>query len=334
MDISVGDLNYRWIDNWADTPKTEKYEHGWSHHGLVVTSDNEVIAYHSVDRAVLVFDTRGKALRQFNTNLLTAHGMALAREDHVEYLWAADPGAHRDPYNGYEYQPGRRNGSVVKLSLDGKVAQTLERPNISIYEEGSYSPTSVTVHQLGMGGNGDIWTADGYGENYVHRYTEGGEYVASLSGKEGRAGRFNCPHNIWVDYRKSEPELYICDRGNSRIQVYDLDGVFKRSFGEEIFTTPSAIAVHEDFMLVAELQARITIIDNNDNLVGYIGENEVVCDRQGWPNQMDVSGKLVRPKELIKGKFNSPHGIATDTDGNVYVTEWLIGGRFTKLQAS
>ena len=52
--------------------------------------------------------------------------------------------------------------------------------------------------------------------------------------------------------------------------------------------------------------------------------------RDGWPNARDAAGDLVRP-ELAPGRFNSPHTIAADGDGNLYVTEWVIGGRLVKL---
>jgi hypothetical protein len=156
-------------------------------------------------------------------------------------------------------------------------------------------------------------------------------YISSINGDEGEAGRFDCPHSVWVDSRKSGPELYIADRGNSRIQVYDLEGNFKRVFGSEFLTTPSAFATHGDRMIVAELRSRLTVLDLNDNFVCYLGENESVFDREGWPNAKDASGSSVRPKDLTPGKFNSPHGVASDRDGNLYVPEWLIGGRFTKL---
>ena len=65
------------------------------------------------------------------------------------------------------------------------------------------------------------------------------------------------------------------------------------------------------------------MLDGQDRLLGYLGENEAVCDLPSWPNH---------PTELINvGKFNSPHGVAADAQGNIYVTEWIIGGRITKL---
>jgi hypothetical protein len=72
---------------------------------------------------------------------------------------------------------------------------------------------------------------DGYGQNHIHRFTASGEYVSSINGNEGRAGAFNRPHAIWIDTRKSEPELYIADRASGQVQVYSLEGEFKRSFG-------------------------------------------------------------------------------------------------------
>jgi hypothetical protein len=51
------------------------------------------------------------------------------------------------------------------------------------------------------------------------------------------------------------------------------------------------------------------------------------------PNARDGDGNLARPP-LEPGRFNSPHTLAADPDGNLYVTEWLLGGRLTKLARS
>ena len=334
MLVGTGENAFEWIDGWAKIPDTESARAGWAHHGVVVTEAGEVIAFHPGDPTMLVFDRAGNLQRSWMTDLTEAHGMALAREGDAEYLWIADPGAKRSPALGYEYSPGPRKGRVVKMSLDGQSVTDIERPDLPVYQDGAYSPTSVTVSQEQHGGNGDIWAADGYGESYVHRYSESGEYIGSINGEEGSAGAFNCPHGVWVDSRKSDPELYIADRGNSRIQVYDLEGVFKRVFGSDFLTTPSAFATYGELMFIAELRARLTVIDNDDNLVSYLGDNEVVCDRDGWPNAKNERGESVRPGDLTPGKFNSPHGVAADSEGNLYVPEWLIGGRFTKLVRS
>ena len=49
------------------------------------------------------------------------------------------------------------------------------------------------MNQEKDGGNGDVYVADGYGSNYVHRYSKTGEYISSINGEEGEAGRFATP---------------------------------------------------------------------------------------------------------------------------------------------
>ena len=84
-------------------------------------------------------------------------------------------------------------------------------------------------------------------------------------------------------------------------------------------------------MIIAELKARLTVTDADDGLVCYLGANGPVSDVDGWPNNKNSAGEIVPTSLLEPGKFNSPHGMAVDADGNLYVAEWLIGGRFIKL---
>jgi hypothetical protein len=123
----------------------------------------------------------------------------------------------------------------------------------------------------------------------------------------------------------------VADRGNARVQAFDLDGRFVKSFGNGSLTSPSAFAVTGDVLVVAELRARLALFDGEDHLVEYVGDNEAVADAPGWPNSLDGAGDVVRSTRLEPHKFNSPHGVAVDGDGSLYVVEWLIGGRYTKL---
>ena len=88
--------------------------------------------------------------------------------------------------------------------------------------------------------------------------------------------------------------------------------------------------VGDELALTDFTQARVTILDANDDLVEHVGADPQAPERDGWPNARDADGNLVRPR-LEPGKFNSPHTLAADGDCNLYVTEWLLGGRLTKL---
>lgn len=334
MQIGSGETTYQWNDNWAKTPATESASAGWAHHGVAITEADDIVSYHQQDSTLLLFDRDGNLKRSWPSGLTEGHGITLVKEGDTEYLWIADSGRKRHPRHGYAYPDGDGtpvNGRVVKMSLDGRTVMSLQRPALPVYTQGDYMPTWVTVNEERNGGNGDIWVADGYGASYVHRYDKGGVYIASINGEEGAAGAFKCPHAVFIDTRRPEAELYVADRTNGRIQVYDTLGNFKRVFGSEFLTSPSGFATHNDIMVVAELRARLAILDINDNLVTYLGANLEVCEIEGWPNVRNERGELARPHHLEPGKFNSPHGMAVDAEGNIYVAEWLIGGRFTKL---
>ena len=335
MRVGSGENSYEWIDNWAEIPESESARMGWAHPGVVVTEAGNVITCHPGDPRVMTFDRDGKLLSSWDGDFVDAHGITLVNEDGTEYLWIADNGSKRSHAHDYGYPPGAEAdfGQVLKTTLDGDVVMRLETPTHPAYESSRYSPTTVAVNEERHGGNGDVWVGDGYGASYVHRFTRDGEYIGSINGEEG-AGRYNCPHGIHIDRRRADAELYVADRANARVQVYDLEGGFKRAFGTDFLTTPSGFVTYGDLMVIAELRARLAVTDLDDNLVTYLGSNEQVCEVEGWPNNAGDQGQIVPTSLLETGKFNSPHGLAVDADGNLYVAEWLIGGRVIKLNRS
>ncbi len=141
---------------------------------------------------------------------------------------------------------------MVKTTLDGQTVQSLERPPIAHYDMGGkYSPTWVAVNETRHGGNGDIWLADGYGASLLHRYDAKGNYQSSISGEKG-AGRFTCPHGIAFRFDRDAPELYVADRADQRVQVFDSEGRFKRVFGTKTLHSPCMFAFHEGMTLLPE----------------------------------------------------------------------------------
>lgn len=330
MRVSAGDIEFDWQGDWAQLPATESVARGWAHHGMAFSNEGEIVTFHPTESLVLILTTDGELVRSFEIPVIEAHGLTLSTLGLTQSIWIADNGRKRDPFHEYEYLPDPLQGKVVRVSMSGLVEMELFEPNDPSLQGEPFSPTSVIAFDENLGGNGDIWVADGYGKSLVHRYNSNGEHISSIDGTRGR-GRFDCPHSLWIDTRSGSPEVLVADRANGRVQVFDMEGEYIRTIGYDFFDRPTVFANYGENLLVGELNARITVVGPNDELVGYIGDNTPVSEEPAWPNEPDANGIPQRTSRLVEGLFNSPHGVTSDNEGNIYVTEWLIGGRYTKL---
>ena len=312
--IGSGEFSYEWHDEWAVVPArdrqiagTDGFQRGARTHGIIFDRESRVVVLNAGDPAVLVFDQSGSCRASWGTDWSRgAHGLTLVEESSEQCLWITEYIA----------------GIVARTTMDGVVVQTLARPPLPVYEAGGrWAPTWVAVDEKRFGGSGDVWVADGYGSSLVHRYSAAGEYRQTLDGSTG-AGRFACPHGLVIDRRRPGPELYISDRTNRRVQVFDLEGRFKRAIGAGTSVCSFHVADGVMFLAEAPYRARVTLLDENDTEITSLAVNDEVCTAPGFPNDR---GNL-RPS-----KFNSPHAVTTDRHGNLFVAEWITGGRITKL---
>ena len=118
----------------------------------------------------MVFDHQGELVRSWHADVSDAHGMTMAKDGDQEVLWVADNGRKRQADLEYGYPNDTVQGQVLKMDLHGNVLMSIQRPDLEVYREGVYSPTFIVVNEERLGGNGDVWVADGYGQSYVHRY--------------------------------------------------------------------------------------------------------------------------------------------------------------------
>lgn len=303
--IGTGDQVYTWIDDWARIPDTDSGKANGRTHGVQYSRGRDhLFVFNQADPAVLELDQDGVVVNTWGDRFPGAHGMTLVGEGGDEFLWLTDQGS----------------AEVVKTTLDGETVQTIAKPDITAYAEGRYSPTWVAVNPA----NGEIWVADGYGSSLVNRYATDGSYLGSITGEEdGALGRFKCPHGIAFTDRSGSPELWITDRGNARLQIYDGEGRFLRGVSDT-FHSPCCFDFLGDLTLVPELRAGVKVMRGDDEVIANLGDNEPVASVQGWPN-------LAGTEHVTPGSFNSPHGGCFAPDGSIYIVEWIVGGRITKL---
>ena len=338
------------LGDWAQVSAVPGAASCWVHNAIVATGGGELIGFHAGQ--LVAFDRDGHLLRTAETGLTEGHGITLVKEGDDEYLWVSDPGfvftcgADQDDPDWAPLFGGgvhRHSGEprVVKMTLDGQVRFELPippaHPSVPAGPMGRYCPCGAVVDEQRFGGSGDIWVADGYGSSVLHRFDKQGSHVSTLTGDDA-GGRLLCPHAGFIDRRHGKaPELYIADRLNTRIVVYDLEGRYVRSFGEGFLSSPSDFALLGDLLVVAELYGRLAVVDPDDNFAGYLGAEangqaaQGWPQKPGWPNDLGADGRATTPHLPHSERFNSPHSVATDADGNLYVSEWLIGGRYSKL---
>lgn len=310
MIIGNGANRFEWREDWARVPDTPSGRENGRTHGVAVTRKGEIVVFRQADPAVLIFDRAGNLKNAWGKTWAGAHGLRLVNENGAEYLWLTD----------------ERSGEVAKTTLDGRTVLTVKKPDLPVYQKARYSPTWVDVNPR----NGDIWVADGYGAGYIHRYTARGGYLSSINVSDGAVGGFACPHGIFMDTRRGTPELYITDRSHRRVQVYDGEGRFQRVWGSDFLHSPCDFAIRGKQLVVPELFGRVALLDEDDHFICHLGENQAVSRASGgvpgWPN--------VPASEIQPGRFNSPHGVGCDPEtGDVYIVEWIVGGRIIKMES-
>ena len=217
------DLGYR-VD--ADWPSLPSGTHFAEVSAAAVDDDGNIYIFHRGEEPVMVFSREGKLLRSFGKGLFDSpHGLRIDPEGN---LWAADSGSH----------------IVVKLSPQGRVLMVLgRRGQPDLAKERFDRPTDVA-----FSANGDVYIADGYGNSRVVKYSKDGDYLGEWGKKGVDKGEFNTPHGIITG---KAGRVYVADRENFRIQIFDADGKFLEQWKH--VGSPFGFAMSDDgFLFMAD----------------------------------------------------------------------------------
>ena len=245
---------------------------------------------------ILLIDGNGRVIRSFGAGLLVwPHGMFVDVEGNI---WIADGGG--DPVRNKGHQ-------VHKFSPDGQLLLSLGLPGISGKGNGVFDqPTDVLTTP-----NGDIFVADGHrsgGNNRIVKFNSAGEYQMEWGGTGAGPGQFDVPHDLAMD---SSGRLFVADRGNSRIQIFEQDGTWVETWTQ--FGRPSGLYIDEtDTLYVADSESNT---GPGRNPGWYRGI------RVGSATSGFVSAFIPDPNTGPANGSSGAEGITADNNGNIYGAE-------------
>ncbi len=270
--------------------------------GITVDNQDQVYIFTRSRPAVQVYQPDGKFLRAWNVeDFGGAHYIRIGPKGNV---WTANINNH----------------VVRKYSPEGKLLLTLGQPGRAGSDRRHFDrPTDMVVFPTG-----DIFVSDGYGNRRVMHFDAAGKYVNQWGQAGTKPGRFALPHSIVAD---SHRRLYVADRENARIQVFDTKGKLLAVWADLI--TPWGLWLTKKGELW--VCGSSPLKDNTGKWLVIPPSDQVLM-------KLSLKGKVLLRVPLKKttappgkpGQLNWVHGIAFDSQGNLYLGD-IQGGRAQKF---
>jgi WD40 repeat protein len=293
---------YQMLENW---PHLGAIKPGAAI-GIVPDGKGGVWLQHRSDPGIIHFDAAGNILKRFDVTFSSSHGLCLDQDGN---FWAVDSGPFGDTP-----EAGVRGNQVFKFSPDGKLLLTLGKAGVSRAGTDTFlQPVACRATP-----DGNILIADGHwprptkgpqdGDRLVW-VTRDGKFIKEY-GRHGRkAGEFMGPHGLAFD---SKGRLFVADRSNNRIQVFDKDMNVVDDWRH--FGRPSNVWIlKDDTLLVSDSESNRRIPGPEDAPEG--GANAI--RNPGWKNGIRIgSARDGSIRQFIEG--TQPEGLAADELGNVF----------------
>jgi sugar lactone lactonase YvrE len=267
---------------------------------------------------ILHFDEQGKLIKSFGAGMLIApHGIFVDRDGDIWVTDCACTGGAAGAARGAApaaSTAATKGHQVYKFSREGKLLLTLGKAGGGRDPEFFFQPNDILVAP-----GGEIFVSEGHASApgstaRVLKFSKDGKLIKTW-GKLGTGpGDFDQPHALAMD---SRGRLFVGDRNNNRIQIFDQDGKFLEQWKQ--FSRPSGV-----------------YIDKKDNIYVADSESESVSrNHDGWKRGIrvgsakDGSVKYFIPDPVEKTTGTSAaEGVAADAQGNVYGAE--VGPRALK----
>ncbi|WP_169816868.1 peptidyl-alpha-hydroxyglycine alpha-amidating lyase family protein [Kangiella sediminilitoris] len=293
---------YSIVANWPDMPAQISMGQAT---GVAVDSHNHVFIFHRANRkwiepfpadkisedTVLMFDgSTGKLINSWGGNLfIMPHGLSVDKNNNV---WVTDVGSQQ----------------IHKLSHDGELIFSIGEAGVTGKDQSHFAlPSDLSVLE-----DGSVYVSDGYDNTRIIKFDSSGAFQMQWGSPGNKAGEFNRPHGISI----GNDRVYVADRGNSRVQIFDLTGKYITEWNTELVGRPYGIAISRDEQIFIidggdqpnNTRSRVLILDTDGNMINSFNSEE------------DADLK------------NLGHDIALGADGAVYVVDaWARSVRKYKI---
>ncbi|MEE8450990.1 MAG: peptidyl-alpha-hydroxyglycine alpha-amidating lyase family protein [Thermoguttaceae bacterium] len=292
--------SYRVDPSWPQRPDDVQWG---KMAGVTIDAKGQIWLHTRANPPVQVYDADGRFIRGWGEDIIeSAHYL---RIDHEGKVWASDIGKH----------------VIMQFTPEGKLLKTLGTPGEPGEDETHLNkPTDMAVTP-----DGDVFVSDGYGNSRIVHFDRHGKFVKAWGKRGTGPGEFNLPHSIVVD---SQGILYVADRSNARIQVFDQTGKFLAQWCDLLVPWGLAVTGNDEIWACGSSPM---VWPEDGGLLGCPPKDQLFM-------RLDRDGKLLQLWTIPKGEdgqekpgeLNWLHAIAEDAHGNIYAGD-IIGERAQKF---
>ncbi len=296
-----GAKRFYWDKSWAATnssklPVKDCHEMVFTRKGDIIMLTNET------KNNIIVFDKKGKIKSSWGNEFPGGHGLTIHGEDE-QTLFITDTERHQ----------------FFHTTLKGKIIRTYGCPLDSgkYTDKKTFVPTETAITTYG-----EIYVADGYGDQYIIHYGADGNVKNIFGGRGTEDKHLENAHGICIDYRNEIPSLIITDRNRCCFKRFTMSGQYI-----ETISLPGANVcrpvIKGDYLYAAVLTTNTTGNANTGFVIILDKTNKLISAIGGATPQYE-NGKCQKMYQTVQ-LFKHPHDVMIDDEDNLYVCQWNSG---------
>ena len=305
MKIEYNANSFKPVYNWLKIPEDV---HMWEVTGVAVDSEDLIYLFGPCEYPLMVFDVHGNCVKKLGKGLFKRPHHIFVDKARGDVLYCSDDDGH----------------CVKKLTRDGELLMVIGKEGVAS-NTGCINKDFRTIKRsagpfnfptgAAVSSDGCIFITDGYGNARVHKFSPEGEHMFSWGQPGDSNGELRVPHDVVID---KEDVIYVADRENFRIQMFDVNGRFLDKFP---VCRPDSICFDADENICIAVLGERTAAqqmfkppkpgDPEGQWSGF-----AIYDKSG--RQLYWKGE---PEGWKHGNFRAAHGIGTDSEGSVYIGE-------------